>query len=206
MRKLGLKRLGITLLKKTLGILSCLFFLCSIIFPFCSIVYFGFLRIPEYNGYDSNYYWSFKALHESYHLRWEPPESRTEYWFYENEFYQYMPGPSLSYLLVFMLATQVLTLSTGIASLLFNRRVLALAPLTLCFVVMVLMTYTNTVLLRTDSALYPYSGSSMITNPAVLPGYWFTYPAIMLFLLSFILNIADKKRSITYTPTHAQTQ
>jgi hypothetical protein len=28
----------------------------------------------------------------------------------------------------------------------------------------------------------------------------------MLFLLSFILNIADKKRSITYTPTPTQTQ
>ena len=200
-----MKRLRITLFKKILGILSCLFFLCSIIFPFCSThSCMLLLRIPEHNGYNSNYYWSFKALHESYHFPWEPPESRTEYWFYENEFYQYMPGPNLSYLLVFMFATQVLTLSTGIASLLFNRRVLVLAPLTLCFVVMVLMTYT-TVLLRPDSVLYPYWGSSIIAL-AVLPGYWFTYPAIILFLLSFILNIVGKKRSITYTPSYTQTQ
>jgi hypothetical protein len=148
--------------------------------------------IPEYKPYYSTYYWSFRVLQESRNLFEGYGTSKSiEYWFYEPGFYDYVPGPLLSRVLVVIFVVQLLTLVSGIASVFFNRRILALAPLALCSLVTVLMIYTNIVLPQSNFAVDSY-----------LLGYWFTYPAIMLFLLSFILNIADKKRSITYTPTH----
>jgi hypothetical protein len=190
MSKLSLKMLRI--FGKISVTLGCLFFLFSTILPFSHTVRFGDSQIPEYKPYYSTYYWSFRALQESRNLFGGYGTSRPiEYWFYEPGFYDYVPGPLLSRVLVVIFVAQLLTLVSGIASVFFNRRILALAPLALCSLVTVLMIYTSIVLPQSRFAVDSY-----------LLGYLFTYPAIMLFLFSFILNIADKKRSITYTPTH----
>lgn len=203
-----MKRPGIALFKKILGILGCMLFTCSIILPFFNIAYIGLIRIPEALGHDVIYYWSFKASYGTTSLPFEPFTPSVEYWFYENGFYQYVPGPSISYLLLLMLITQILTLSTGIASLFFNRRVLTLAPLALCSLATVMMTYTIIALPKTNSTLYPFRSrdSFAIIGSEILTGYWLTYTAIILFLFYFILSIIDKKKDSTYTPTPTQTQ
>lgn len=194
MRKLSLQILRI--LGKISVTLGCLFFLFSTILPFYHRAYFVASMIPEYKPYYSTYYWSFRALQESRNLfgGYGTPRS-IDYWFYETGFYDYVPGPLLSKVLIVIFVAQLLTLVSGIASVFFNRRILAPAPLALCSLVTVLMIYTDIVLSQSNIAVDPY-----------LLGYWFTYPAIILFLLSFILNIVGKKRSITYTPTHTLTQ
>lgn len=195
MSKLSLKILRI--FGKISVTLGCLFFLFSTILPFSHTVRFGdSMMIPEYKPYYSTYYWSFRALQESRNLFEGYGTSKSiEYWFYEPGVYDYVPGPLLSRVLVVIFVAQLLTLVSGIASVFFNRRILALAPLALCSLVTVLMAYTSIVLSQSRFAVDYY-----------LLGYWFTYPAIMLFLFSFILDIVGKKRSITYTPTRKLAQ
>jgi hypothetical protein len=152
--------------------------------------------ISEYIRYYSVYYWSLKAEYTPHSLfgGFRVPMS-LDYWFYETGFYDYVLGPSLSKVFVIIFAAQLLTLITGTASVFFNRRILALAPLTFSFFVTILMIYTNVVLSKSNIAVDPY-----------LPGYWLTYPASIMLVFSLILNIASEKRSITYTPTPTLTQ
>jgi hypothetical protein len=192
----SLKRLGIDLFRKILGILGCLLFLFSMILPFYHLTYFVSSMIEFQN---STYYWSFRASQEVSFF--EPPRApqHTDTWFFQPGFYN--PGSSFSiYVLVVIFVAQLLTLATGIASVFHDRRLLTLAPLALCSLAIVLMTYTNTVLATTKS-VFLLGYTSQVTNSTTLLGYWFTYPAVTVFLLSFILNIVSKKRSSAYTPT-----
>lgn len=192
MRKLSSKIL--TILREISVTLGCLFFLFSMILPFYHNAYFVVSLIPEYKPYYSTYYWSFRVLQESYNL-FDGTHRSVDYWLYEAGFYDYVPGPLLSKVLVVIFVVQLLILVSGIASVFFNRRIFALAPLALCSLVMALMIYTNIVLSQSNIAVDYF-----------LLGYWFTYPVIILFLFSFLLSITSKRRSITYTPTHTLTQ
>lgn len=197
MRKLGSKILRI--LGKIPVTLGFLFFLFSTILPFYRRAYFGFSMIPEYKPYYSTYYWSFRVLQESRNLFGGYGTPRfIDYWFYEPSFYDYVPGPLLSNVLVVIFAAQILTLLSAIASVFFSRRILELAPLVLCSLVIVLMTHTSIILSASNIALDPYQ-----------LGYWLTYPSILLFLLSLIVSRVFKKKNdqnhVTYKPTHTLT-
>jgi len=195
-----LKRLGITLLRKILGTLGCLLFLFSIILPFYHLAYFV-SGIIEFQN--STYYWSFRVSQEVSFFEPSRAPWHTDTWFFQPSFYN--PGSSLSICVLAIFVAQLLTLATGIASVFYDRRLLTLAPLALCSLAIVLMTYTNTVLAASKS-VFLADYTSQVTNSTILPGYWFTYPAVALFLLSFILNIVSKKRSSTYTLTSTLTQ
>jgi hypothetical protein len=154
---------------------------------------------------NATYWWSFILLQEiSFFGVSQGITPHTDIWFFQLG--SYIPGLSLSsYVLVVIFVAQLLTLATGIASVFHDRRILALAPLALCSLVIVLMTYTNMVLATTKLVFTP-GYSSQVIDSTILLGYWFTYPAVILFLLSFILNIVSKKRSSASTPTPTLTQ
>jgi hypothetical protein len=196
----GLKKPGITLFKKVLGILGCFFFMFSIILPFCHTLYFVTTEwqvIPEYGTpYScSTYYWSFRTLYELNTLGGLMKHTPIYYWFYESGFYECIPGPLLSNVFLAIFLAQLLTLVSEITSAFLNKRILASIPLASSSLVVILMIHTNIVL----------SPSNIATDSYQL-GYWLTYPAIILFLFYFILNIVNKKRSNTYTPTPTLTQ
>jgi hypothetical protein len=190
--------------RKVIVILGCLFFLFSMILPFYHLTYFVSGMIEFQN---STYYWSFRVSQEISYSFGPIMTPHIDIWFFQPGFYHYnIPGSSLSiYVLVVIFVAQLLTLITGIASVFHDRRILALAPLALCSLVIVLMTYTNTVLATTKS-VFLARYTSQVTNSTILLGYWFTYPAIILYLSYSILSIVDKKRSNTYTPTPTLTQ
>jgi hypothetical protein len=182
-------------LRKVIVILGCLFFLFSIILPFYhQIFYYGNSMIEE-SFYYSTYYWSFRVSRESGRVFTSTILQSTDYWFYQPAFYDFFLRSLLYNVLVAIFVAQLLTLATAIASVFYDRRILAFAPLALCSLVTVLMIYTNIILLPSNFLLDSY-----------LLGYWFTYPAILMFLISFILDITSRKRSSTYTRTPTLTQ
>jgi hypothetical protein len=166
-----------TITKVTLMV-GCLLFMGSAIFPFYYIFYFvSPHHMPEGNGGEYLiYYWSFRTTSHFSPKGWLD-DYVTDYWFYDNGFYEYVPGPTLSWVFILMLAAQVLTLVIGIASIFITNRLLALFPIVTCATVIGLMIYAIQVLLKSNFALTPHQ-----------PGYWLTYPSILLFLLAFVLK------------------
>jgi hypothetical protein len=93
-----------------------------------------------------------------------------------------------------MFVAQVLTIITGIASILIRRRVIALAPVVLCLTVTILMIYTNVRLQESNVGLNPLQ-----------QGYWLTYPSLFLFLSGFILGLVAKKRQTAHLQESSST-
>jgi hypothetical protein len=95
-----------------------------------------------------------------------------------------------------MFAAQVLTLVTGVASIFVRNRFLASFPVITCATVIGLMTYALQVLLKRNFALI---------TPG--PGYWLTYPSVLLFLLAFVLGQTSRRdlKEITSAPAQTHT-
>jgi hypothetical protein len=81
-----------------------------------------------------------------------------------------------------MFVVQILTLLAGTASILINRRVLALAPAILCPMVTALMVYV---------------AASLEHMHSYQQGYWLTYPSMLLFIIAFILTLVTNKKQAT---------
>jgi hypothetical protein len=120
--------------------------------------------------------WSFKVTVDT-HLS-NGQTSVTDYWFYDNWFYGNVPVSELYWINMAIFTSQILTLLTGVASLFINRRVLALAPLALCFTVTGLMLYVG-----------------INTGGTPLLGYRLTLLSIFLFLTAFPLELTSSRRS-----------
>lgn len=192
-RKRLLGGFPVHILQKVFVIAGCVVAFCSTISPFYHAVHLWGSIIPEDMHTSSTYYWSFRATY-NYRNLWFGTSSSAEYTFYEHGFYDYVPGPLLSRVLVVMFSAQLAALISGIASAFFNRRILAFAPLAMYSLVTVLMISVN-ILSVPNLAVDSYQ-----------LGYWLAYLAILLFLLSLVSNLAFKKRSITHTPAVVQLQ
>jgi hypothetical protein len=180
-------------LKRVLSIFACLLFLFSFIFPFY------FARSSSYFSTYWSYFWSYRYSwagngrlapfgdigHVSY-----------EYWFLAYWFPTPSFGPhtlrilvsSLWIPLLSMFTIQVLTLLSGMISVIFNRRILLFAPVLLSLLLIGLMTCTGVML----------SGYFGEFNSEYQFGYDLAFPSLVLFSAAFILNELTIKRPIEH--------
>lgn len=201
--------LVVRILRIVFSILGCLVFLFSMMLPFC------LLRFPRasvsfsFISDSSTYYWSFRSLNRResfFNGGWGTPPLIsptlntaiiTDHWLFDCWFQDFfIDTRDSSKILVPMFAAQILTLATGVASIFARKRFFALVPTTLCFIVVMMMSYTCVIL------------SS--TSPVDIrqEGYWFTYPSMLLFLSASILSLIPKRdaKKMTNTHPHKQTQ
>jgi hypothetical protein len=123
--------MSLATVKKVLSIFGCLLFLCSVIFPFLYQDLGSF--IPE--DWDQTSYWSFKSSTQQ--VRSLRLFQTVEYWFGDYWAKEYDYRSELLTVFVIMLVAQILTLITGVASVLLNGKILA--PAVLCLMVIASM-------------------------------------------------------------------
>lgn len=168
------------ILRMVLFILGCLLFLGSSIFPFLHEIRAASI-IPEDS--DRTSYWSLKCSTQQ--VRSLFPYQTVEYWFYDYWVKEYAYRSELPLVFVFMLAAQILTLITGIASVFLKKRLLALAPAILCPMVTALMVYVST--------------SFRSWEISYQQGYWLTYPSMLFFIAAFTLSLVIHKKQTKLT-------
>jgi hypothetical protein len=168
---------------KYLGLLACLLFLASLIFPFYKLTYVTGHWFEDVQIH-STYYWSF-TVQEEHSSTGFITHTFTNYWFYEHSFYDQVLDPKLSPVFILMFVAQILTLGSGVASIFVKKRILAFVPVILCFGVTMSMVYVNFVL------------SEYFGVGTYQAGYWLTYLSMFVFLLSPILNLVLSRRKET---------
>jgi hypothetical protein len=186
--KANAESIGISILRKTPAILGCLLFLFSVIYP---LYYNMFITLA---GGGSTYYWSYELTMKWFVIVVLHSE---QYWFSNYWFSSYgAVGFGLPWIFISMFALQVLTLIFGVASVIFDRRIVSFAPVLFSLAVMALMIYTGEIL--TEHAFY---GEYQL-------GYYLIYPSFIVFLSAFVLNEVIKKKQTTkpekenrYTPS-----
>ncbi|HML03982.1 MAG TPA: hypothetical protein VK487_11510 [Candidatus Bathyarchaeia archaeon] len=149
----------LVILKALLAILGCLVFLFSVISPF-------FLTIGLLAPI-SNRYWSYE--HDFYNGF---GQHESQYWFIN--YWGDDVSSTMSWGLVLMFTFQLLTLTFGVGSIFFKRRILSIIPVLLCLGVLGLMIYTGNLL---GLSLGEYQ-----------QGYYLVFPSLVLFIVVFILN------------------
>jgi hypothetical protein len=166
--------LVINVLKKVLTILGCLLFLFSIVSPFYTI------SMITLAGGSSTQYWSYES---DYHYGITAIFGSRQTWFSDYWFSPYLDvGLRIPWILVSMFTIQALALFFGVASIIFNRRMLSFAPVLLTLLTITLMVYTGIV-------EEIYSGEYQL-------GFYLVFPSLALFLSAFILNEVTKKQQI----------
>lgn len=169
--------MSLNTLKKVLSMIGCLFFLCSLIFPFL------FVSRPASQfmvDWDNTYFWSFKS--STHQIRSFFLNQTLEYWFYDYWVRESAFRSDLLVVFSLMFVVQILTLLAETASILINRRVLPLVPAILCPIVTALMVHVGT--------SYEFSISYQL-------GYWLTYPSMFLFIIAFMLTLVTSKKQTT---------
>jgi hypothetical protein len=135
LKYMSTKFLVITILKKVLPILGCLLIVFSFIYPF---YYAGFKTTA---GSGSIYYWSYHADYRNLVMVTLHSE---HFWFSDFWFSSYgYVSLEIPCELISLFTVQVLTLMFGVASVIFNRRILSFAPVLLSLAFMALMLYTG---------------------------------------------------------------
>jgi hypothetical protein len=135
---------------------------------------------PEFSFSDHMYYWSFLTSYQTIFV--SLGQTVRNYWIFEAYFYQWDPGPRLSWLFVLIFASQITCLALGVASIFFSKRVLSFAPIALNSLVSIGMAYANKTLSETIIQLH--------SCPL---GYWLTYLSLLLFPLAYVLTRSMKK-------------
>jgi hypothetical protein len=126
-------------------------------------------------GGSSTYYWSYGS---DYHYSINFHFGSSQYWFSNYWFSPYLDvGLGIPWILVSMFTIQALTLLFGVATLIFNRRILPFASVLLSLLTVALMVYTGMM----------YSGEYQL-------GYYLVFPSTVLFLSAFVLDEMNKKR------------
>lgn len=172
------KSLVFCVLKKIPAAIGCLLFLCSMLFPFYHSSLYTIARTRAL----SVYYWSYKFTVQTY---WSAPWGRgiSEYWLCDYWFARARAPPyfvkesSVPWMLVLMFISQIVALTTGVASILMNRGILSLIPAIMCPMVSVLMICVSAGLFKLNLAVGFYQ-----------LGYWLTYPSTALFIINFIIR------------------
>ena len=169
-------------LKRICVVLGCLLFLISFISPFYHD------RVLTLYGRESTYYWSYEY---DYHYSVELHVGSSQQWFSDYWFNTYLPaGLRIPWILVPMFTIQVLTLLFGVASFIFNRRILSFAPFLLSLLTIALMVYTS--MMPSGYPEEAYSGEYEL-------GFYLVLPSLVLFLSAFVLNEMTKKRQTRLT-------
>ena len=153
----------IAVVKKVLAILGCLLFVFSFIYPLYAAYYITLA------GGGLTYYWSYRADHFQ-QITFVSHFSRfwfSDYWFSSLG----AVGLGIPWILISLFTVQVLALVFGSASVIFNRRILSLAPVLLSLAVMALMVYAG-LIVRREYRL----------------GYFLVFPSVVLFGSAFALN------------------
>lgn len=161
--------------RRVITILGCLIFLISFISPFYTI------SMKTLAGGSSTYYWSYVS---DYHYSIDFHFGSSQYWFSNYWFSPYLDvGLRIPWILVSMFTIQALTLLFGVASMIFNRRMLSFAPVLLSLSTIALMVYT-------DMIEEIYFGEYQL-------GYYLVYPSVAMFIFAFLLNEETKKMQAT---------
>jgi hypothetical protein len=167
------------LVLRALSALACLVFLFSITSPFFFTLHQNSI-FPE--DLSMIRLWSFKSYTTPW-LRVPAP--------YENWFFDYWIKESayrLEFLAMFplMFVAQLLTLTSGVASILTRKRFLFWVPVFFCLIVIALMIYVMAYVRITPRIIYGWQDQE---------GFWLTFPSLVLFLSASLLNeIAEKKK------------
>ncbi|MGA3193053.1 MAG: hypothetical protein ABSD73_11175 [Candidatus Bathyarchaeia archaeon] len=163
------RHLGINTLKRFFATFGCLLFLISFISPFYNIS--GITTA----GRTTTYYWSYES---DYHYSFDFHFGSSQYWFSDYWFSPYLDvGLGIPWILVPMFTIQALTLLFGVASIIFNRRILPFASVLLSLLTIALMVYTG----------------MMISGEYQL-GFYLVFPSLILFLSAFVLNGMAKRK------------
>jgi hypothetical protein len=162
-------------LRRAVITFGCLLFLCSMVFPFALVEHKFTIDVITPADWDTTYFWSFRSSTQQF--RAGILHGTVEYWFNDYWAKEYDYRPELLTVFVIMLAAQILTLTTGAASIFFNRKILA--PVVPCLMTITLMVYIAT------SLEYWHSYQQ---------GYWITYPSMFLFIIAFILSVVTNRK------------
>jgi len=163
----------INILKKVLALLGCLLFVFSFIYP---LYYARFITLA---GSGSIYCWSYKVDYRNYIMA---VSHSNQYWLSNYWFSPYsFVGLGTPWILISLFTVQVLTLVFGLASVIFNRRILTSAPALLSLAVMALMICTGEIL-----SGYRFYGEYQ-------QGYYLLYPSVILFLSAFGLSEVTRR-------------
>ncbi len=162
-------------LHRIVAIFACLLLLVSAFLPFLTTSYSNMIE----DVFDITY-WSYKSRILS--LPWygggEEELWFGTYWFAEREDpYSYLPPSTLniSWVLIVMFLTQVLTIALGSVALFLNRKLAKLLPVISCLFVVLLMVYVGIQVQRQTYGLVKYE-----------LGFWLCFPAALLFLFAFL--------------------
>ena len=166
---------------KVLTVCACCLFLLSVLFPFLTVSHYSIIEEDAYRVT----YWSHKATIRYIGLRRQASKTLffSTYWFAQEKPYSYPTLSSLgvSWALVAMFSTQILTLGFGLGSLFTHRKSVQLLPLISCVSTTFLVAYTMT---QVQSQTYGL--------PKYEVGYWLCFPTTILFLCIFILHLTTK--------------
>ncbi len=165
---------SISLLALVVTIAGSLFFLGSIISPF---LYERHATSGIEEDFDLSDYWSFRSFTSQ--VRGLRVSQIVDVWFYDNWLKQYSIRSELLPIFVSIFLAQILTLIIAVASTYVNKRSLASVPVILCSIVIALMTYVGS--------------TRRYWEISYQLGYWFAYPAMILFFCALISKILLRK-------------
>ena len=161
---------------RVLIICACCLFLVSMLLPFLSVNYYGWMRISSQETY-----WSFKVnikfLHYHGIIRSDKTYWFTTWWFDvdNSPVLSDLGVPWVSWGLMTMFLMQIFTLGSGFITLFVHRKRIGFLPLFFCLSVVILMTY---VMIQFPKWRYP----------RIELGYWLCLSSAILFLFSFLLH------------------
>jgi hypothetical protein len=133
-------------------------------------------------------YWSYKAFSST-----RGEVFLSGYWF-NNADPALASHLGISWILVAIFLLQVLTLASGIFSLLKARKIRVI-PFVSSMIIVLLMVQVYA----------KASGVSLVVHTYQL-GYWLTYLSLFLFLDALIFHLYANREKTQHTPPHAQTQ
>jgi hypothetical protein len=168
------------------ALFGCLFFLFSFVSPFCN-----FNQLTPTESSYSYHFWSFKA---GVHAYWPRSSFRSaqlwysDYWF-KFEWMRAFPG--FTWVLMSIFIFQILALASGVASIIFNRRLLSLAPVLLCLTVLMEMIYFDISLGSSNVWMVDYTLGYWTDYQL---GYWLIYPSMVFFAIAFTMSLLRHKK------------
>jgi hypothetical protein len=106
----------------------------------------------------------------------------SQHWFFDYWFkFYYSWDSGLGWVLISMFVAQILTLASGIASVVRNRRILALVAIASSFTTTLLMVEAGRRLYGFDLNFFEL-------------GFWLTHHSEFLFIIAFMLSILFKRK------------
>jgi len=154
-------------------IIGCVAFVFSTISPFYQVIV-----AYSHAGIIFGNYWSFK--YDTYRgwmnkIYTSPESVLLDYWFGQNS----PLGQNVALTLIATFMLQVFTISLGLTSVFFRKRMLLVTPVCSSLIVLGLMAYT---------------GKEIANYGTYQAGFWLVFPSCGLFLIAFLLNEVYKNR------------